>query len=311
MFKWRAYFELLRLPAVFTAIADVIMGYLVTHGELRPLAHSGLLILSSALIYLAGMVLNDVNDVDIDAIERPQRPIPSGRIPLASAKRLGWGLLISGVIAAWIAALITRSPWPVPVGTALAVCVYLYDSVFKWTPLAPVLMASCRFLNVMLGMSLVTSEVWPNAPRWWHTYECLIAVGVGIYIFGLTCFARTEARSSNRARLLASAAIMLIGILALGTSATFYKPRSIKFITEQDTWPIIWLSIAGVFLTCLSPALIDPSPQKVQRAVRIALRFLILLDALLVLGWIGPLWAGAVLLLFVPMFMLERRFSTT
>ena len=68
--RWRAYFELLRLPAVFTAMADVMMGYLVTQGSFQPPWAVALLIASSSLIYLAGMVLNDVHDVDVDAVQR-------------------------------------------------------------------------------------------------------------------------------------------------------------------------------------------------------------------------------------------------
>ena len=76
------YLQLLRLPNVFTAIADVLMGFLVTHAVIQPgegwiLA---LLATTSVLLYMAGMVLNDVFDADVDARERPWRPIPSGRV---------------------------------------------------------------------------------------------------------------------------------------------------------------------------------------------------------------------------------------
>ena len=67
--RWRAYFELLRLPAVFTAMADVMMGYLVTQGSFQPPWTVALLIVSSSLTYLAGMVLNDVHDVGVDAVQ--------------------------------------------------------------------------------------------------------------------------------------------------------------------------------------------------------------------------------------------------
>src|SRR5438128_2462814 len=102
----------MRLPAVFTAIADVMMGYLVTQGGFQPPWVVALLIAASSLIYLAGMVLNDVHDVDVDAIERPQRPIPSGRVSLVSAKRFGWGMLVSGVIAAWLVGYLAGNARP-------------------------------------------------------------------------------------------------------------------------------------------------------------------------------------------------------
>ena len=77
--NWRAYFELLRFPAVFTAVADVMMGYLVTHGNLEPIHVFALLVAASSLMYLSGMVLNDVFDLDADTRERPGgRFLPAG-----------------------------------------------------------------------------------------------------------------------------------------------------------------------------------------------------------------------------------------
>ena len=96
----RAWFELLRLPNVFTAVADVAMGFLITHAAGASAGRwyeFALLAIASCGMYLAGMVLNDVFDVAVDAQERPQRPIPSGRITRSTAARFGWGLLAGGL----------------------------------------------------------------------------------------------------------------------------------------------------------------------------------------------------------------------
>ncbi|MGQ9575201.1 MAG: UbiA family prenyltransferase, partial [Thermoguttaceae bacterium] len=91
----RAYFELLRLPNIFTALADVMMGFLFTHAAIGPRQRwmLGFLLAASGLLYAAGVVLNDLWDREVDARERPGRPIPSGRVSVGAAKRLGWGLL--------------------------------------------------------------------------------------------------------------------------------------------------------------------------------------------------------------------------
>ena len=47
-------------------------------------------------LYAAGVVLNDYFDLDIDRVERPERPIPSGRIHAGRAATLGFGLLVVG-----------------------------------------------------------------------------------------------------------------------------------------------------------------------------------------------------------------------
>ena len=45
--------------------------------------------------------LNDFFDAEVDAVERPERPIPSGRISRSTAGCVGWSLLAAGVLAAW------------------------------------------------------------------------------------------------------------------------------------------------------------------------------------------------------------------
>src|SRR5262245_27933466 len=98
----KAWLQLMRLPNVFTAAADVMMGFLVTHGSLQPTSHFALLAAASCLLYLSGMVLNDVFDADVDANERPDRPIPSGRITKLAAAACGLALLSSGAITTWL-----------------------------------------------------------------------------------------------------------------------------------------------------------------------------------------------------------------
>ena len=95
MKKWLAYFQLMRLPAVFTAMSDIILGYLLTHGSFELPLQFALLLVASASLYLSGMVFNDVFDRKVDAEERPFRPIPSGRISTQQAAVLG-GLLMLG-----------------------------------------------------------------------------------------------------------------------------------------------------------------------------------------------------------------------
>ena len=77
----RDYLELMRLPNVFTSMADVAMGFLFVR-ELATAIDAWLLAVllgASSLLYLAGVVLNDVFDLELDSRERPDRPLPSGR----------------------------------------------------------------------------------------------------------------------------------------------------------------------------------------------------------------------------------------
>src|SRR5438067_1808835 len=93
------WLRLMRLPNVFTAIADVAMGYLFVQREVTDGLVLGCLIAASAALYTAGIAFNDVFDREIDAKERPFRPIPSGQISLTSACLLATTLLIAGIAA--------------------------------------------------------------------------------------------------------------------------------------------------------------------------------------------------------------------
>src|SRR5688500_5061733 len=134
------------------------MGFLFVRHSLEPLGAFACLAAASALLYTAGMVLNDVFDIDIDREERPERPLPSGAISLAVAGTFGFTLLALGVVLGWIAGLVlgadAAAPWRSGlVATLLAALVVLYDVWLKRTPLGPIGMGLCRFANVLLGMS--------------------------------------------------------------------------------------------------------------------------------------------------------------
>ncbi len=90
MSSLRTYLQLMRFPAVFTAMADILLGFLLNHDSFQhDLMGLGLLLVSSSCLYLAGMVLNDVFDREVDARERPNRPIPFG--PGFGDVRIGHG----------------------------------------------------------------------------------------------------------------------------------------------------------------------------------------------------------------------------
>ena len=125
-----AYVQLMRLPNVFTALADVLMGYLFTHDpdDAQSLAVGVVsLLVASALLYTAGMVLNDVFDVEVDRVERPERPLPSGRIPVGLGALLGFEMLFFGAVAGVSLSVWSHDLRPAAVSIGLAVLIVLYD----------------------------------------------------------------------------------------------------------------------------------------------------------------------------------------
>jgi 4-hydroxybenzoate polyprenyltransferase len=304
--SWFAYIELVRLPNVFTAVADVVAGFLFTHPRLAPGDGWRLLVLvaASSCLYLAGMALNDLFDRAIDAQERPNRPVPSGRISPGAAGRLGWTLLIFGLGLAWGATGLGHGDLrPGLVGTVLAGCIVLYDGYLKRTPLGPLGMGACRLLNVLLGMSLIAGP--------WQGAHWLVAGALGLYITGVTWFARTEATESRPLHLLL-ALVVLLGGVAMLEWVPERTEHTIALLRQQPFRWTLLIAFLGLIigLRCFR-AVVDPTPRRVQQAVRQALLSLVVLDASVAFVVWGIPGAVAVMVLLIPAVFLGQWVHST
>lgn len=324
--SFQDYLQLMRLPNVFTAMADVAMGFLFVQAgskwapTLWDVATLATLIATSSVLYIAGMVLNDVFDLEIDRQERPERPIPSGRVSFESARRLGWRLLILGVALGSATVFFTGHLRPGVAAALLATAILLYDAWLKRTPLGPVAMGTCRMLNVLLGMSAV------DAPL--HAEHWLVAGAIGVYVVGITLLARKETEQGSRPQLIAATFVMMFGIAMLA-----WLPHCcdrlidqlryhLSPFAKQPPWYDLALSGTGKWyvLVGLLGALIvrrclyaigNPSPIRVRRAVANAILSIIMLDAVACYSTRGVLWATMILLLLVPAMFLGRRIAIT
>ncbi|MFF2502034.1 SCO3242 family prenyltransferase [Streptomyces sp. NPDC058067] len=153
----RAWAELLRLPALFTVPGDALAG--ASAMGLRPGRGTLLAVGSSLCLYEAGMALNDWADRDEDAVDRPHRPLPSGRIRPAAALTAAAAFTAAGLTLAHRAG----RPASLLAG-ALAATVWSYDLVLKHTPAGPATMATARGLDVLLGAA-ATATCREQAPR--------------------------------------------------------------------------------------------------------------------------------------------------
>lgn len=284
MTQLRAWLQLVRLPAVFTAMADIFLGFLIAQQSLAPTGAFALLLVASSCLYLAGMLFNDVFDCKEDARLRPERPIPSGRISLRSAIAVGSALVVGGLIAAAFV-----GPNSLLTAGVLTACIFAYDGGAKRTSWGPLVMGACRFLNVMLGASVVSP---------FPLLAPLLGAGLAVYVAGVTAFARHEAEVSRPEKLVKAAVLVnagiaiLIGVvIAKGGGAT---------ARQAVLLGVIALSID----LRLFAAVGEPSPARVQAAVRTMLLSLVMLDAALV--WFAvknadaPLYAMATAALLVP-----------
>lgn len=137
--------ELVRAPAALTVLGDTVAG---AHAVALPFSpRRWLLPVASVFLYSGGMALNDYADRSLDAVERPERPIPSGRISPRRALAVAGGCLVAGLGLAATGG--GRRALAVAAPLAGAIC--LYNLAAKSTPAGPFSMAACRGLDVLMG----------------------------------------------------------------------------------------------------------------------------------------------------------------
>jgi len=288
---------LIRPPNVFTAFADSLAGLLILRalGVATP-AHAGLLVLVSGCLYLSGIVLNDVFDREIDAQERPTRPIPSGAVPVKFAARLGFGLMLAGLLIAWT---VGRAPFAIAL--ALAACILLYDGGAKRTKVGPLVMGSCRGLDLALGLSagLSLDHRWP-----------LIAIAgpivLALYVAGLTYVARDEVdgNTTRRARTGLTFLALLAGACVAGLLVSSRLPAS------AWAWPWVVLLVA-LAVRNWAPVWNRHDGPSTGRAIGGGILLIPLIDATICAVAGGPGWALVIATLALPAVILKQFFSPT
>jgi len=293
----RALLTLIRPPNVFTAFADALAGLLVLWAIGVPVPDRACaILLASGCLYLAGIVLNDVFDREIDARERPTRPIPSGAVDVGTATLLGVGLLAAGLaIALWI------GPGPATIAAILACCILLYDGGLKATKVGPLVMGSCRGLDLALGISagLPLDAHWPA-----------IAVAgpivLALYVTGLTYIARDEVDGNTTRRARTGLAFLAV----LGAAVVVGLLVCPRLPASPWAWP--WVALA-LFLGWRNwaPVWRRHDGPSTGRAIGGGILLIPVIDAAVCAVAGVPFWALAVALLALPALVLKQFFSPT
>jgi len=285
--------RLVRLPNVFTALSDIALAAIVTGVEHFAFVWL-ILAASSACLYTSGMLWNDYFDIEQDARERPFRPLPSGQVSPRTAIVLASGLMLAGCILAFFVNWIAGS-----LATALAAVVLLYDRFLKRTALGPMGMASCRFLNLLLGFAATESAAVSVGLR------LHLATIVGLYVAGVTWFARREA-SASQSNQLRSAATVMAAALVLAISLPLHVAQG----SGSPLFPYLLVAFGFVIGVPAARAIGKPEPPRVQAAVKQAVLGIIGLDAVLATAISGS-YGLFILLLLPPALWLGRRIYST
>ncbi|HUJ60120.1 MAG TPA: UbiA family prenyltransferase [Kofleriaceae bacterium] len=141
--------------------------------------------MAMSLMYVAGMWLNDAFDRDLDRVERPERPIPSGEVAAGTVFDVGFALLAGGIVLIAALAFTSGAGWP-PVLSAIALgsLIIFYDAHHKQNRWSPLIMGMCRAAVYTTAALLVRRDLCP---------EVLAGCGLLLaYLIGLTYVARQE-----------------------------------------------------------------------------------------------------------------------
>lgn len=348
------WLQLIRLPNVFTLLADCLAAAIVAVGLTWKLSAFLPTLLASLLAYWAGMILNDVVDLEEDREHRPERPLAAGKISPVLAGHVASGMLLVGPILI-LAVTNLHSSQPLWMGIAflaavlLSVSVRAYDSPLKRTLLGPPVMGLCRALNiVMVGFTLLAVAspaitvdgtevsstagdvvekllVDPLVPAESRSPEVVaalpeiifprplvgFALAIGLYICGITVYARREERDSSSAVLVLGLLLELAGLVLIGCLPYWAEAGQTWTLNPRQGYPLLILLIGLTVANRGVAGVLHPVSRKVQLAVKHALLTLILIDAAVVLMWAGPWYGCGVVLLLIPALRSAIRFRST
>ncbi len=298
-----AHLRLMRPANIITAIADILLGFAASGAAVHFFNHQnqgealpeikvlGWLVLSTIGLYGGGVVFNDVFDAELDRVERPERPIPSGLATVTSAASLGAFLLLIGIAAAAMVSLTSCIIAIIIAGLAV-----FYDAYGKHLKIfGPLNMGLCRGANLLLGVSAVPvalTEVW---------YISLIPV---VYIAAITIISRGEVHGSSKIILQSGLMLYVVVIAAILLIAWIRHEKNFQVI------PFVFLFGVLIFPP-LFMALKENTPRNIGKAVKAGVIALISMDAALASVFAGWTYCLLILALLPISFLLAKAFAVT
>jgi len=281
-----------------TAAADIIAGVSIGYyffgkellsASLVDIQQIALLVFSSVFLYAGGVALNDVFDAKLDAVERPERAIPSGVVSVKMAGLYGVVLLIIGCVIACVVSSLTGY-----IAMALAAAIILYDAAAKKHGFfGPLCMGICRGLNLFLGTAILESTSF-----WWMA--CIPI----LYIFAITLISRGEVHGDNKNHIVLAGLLYAIVI------------GSLAFIMIKETDQML---IASPFLLLFAFLIFKPlikayqenSPAHIKAAVKAGVLSLVVMNACWAVGF-GSIYVGLAVLVLLPCaLLLSKLFAVT
>ncbi|GEO05314.1 transferase [Adhaeribacter aerolatus] len=298
-----AHLVLMRPANIITAIADIMLGFAASGSVTLLMQQGGFsaahpqlqllywLIAATIGLYGGGVVFNDVFDADLDRVERPERPIPSGAATRLSATVLGAALLIFGIAAAFQVSVLSGS-----LAVLVAILALVYDAIGKHhSILGPINMGACRGGNLLLGISAVPAAV----SVYW--YLALIPI---VYISAITIISRGEVHGGDKRILLGA---LFLYFLVIGSILGLMRLQQYQILYAM---PFLFLFTYLIFPPLLKAIKTLEAPH-IRLAVKAGVIALIMLDATIAAGFAGW-WYGLIILALFPISrFLAKQFAVT
>jgi hypothetical protein len=297
------YLTLVRFPNLFTLPSNVLAGYfssnIYNEIEINTII---LVIFSSACLYAAGVIFNDIADRQVDRKERPNRPIPSGKVTQRSAIILALLLMAISITVSYLISAVTFI-----VGFILVATIMLYDFVLKNSLFGPTVMGATRVLNILLGASpnlsnLIVGQFDDELYR-----LCLVCFSEFIYIASISALSRYETNKNPTFH------------LRWFHTTPFLLPLSIGIYTASvglfngNAW--IYLFIFGSFIFSTLKFATSSRPMTVsmvQKIISLLIAGIIVHDAVYIGGSLDSWYFGMGIFVFlVPMILLGKKFYVT
>lgn len=282
----KSYFQLVRFPGIFTAFSNVLLGFFIYSEFVVDWLILFPLFVTSGFLFLAGMTLNDYFDYNTDKNERPNRPLPLGKISRKIALCIGLTLLVAANISAFFVGF-----QAVVISVIMSILIFAYDIKLKNIKILGILsLSSIRFLNVILGSSAVIF----NSEIIW------ISVPIAIFVAGISILAKTESSVYSRKAKIANLILVLFTIVYV-------------VILTHDKGFTHWLILGAFVIVSYLPWMIfiEKSSKTTQKIVTIQLLSIPILDGILVMAFSNVVFAIVTMSMIFPVYVILRKIYLT
>lgn len=173
--QMRRFLDLMRPFTLLAPAVGFLAGSVMAANGLPPV-RSLAGALAAMLLNAAANVINQCFDIEVDRINKPERPLPSGRISMPSAVRLGVILYGASLSLAYLVA-----PRLLAIFVSTAILTVLYSA--PPVRLRRHALSASLALGIGRGCLLIVAG-WGAVAPFWHPAPWFVGMVCGLYIFG-------------------------------------------------------------------------------------------------------------------------------